>query len=89
MATSSLTDHQPWYQRFQWFNFSMLNTTAYGPTNLTQHPLPEMLLAAFSAGSLQGFIRFWVREHRLHHRHTDTGLDPYSVNKGLLHTHIL
>ncbi|KAB8226811.1 uncharacterized protein BDW43DRAFT_317439 [Aspergillus alliaceus] len=49
----------------------------------------KWLLAAFGAGSLQGSIRFWVREHRLHHRYTDTDLDPYTVKKGFFHAHIL
>ncbi|RAH59759.1 fatty acid desaturase [Aspergillus piperis CBS 112811] len=52
-------------------------------------PTLKWLLAAFGAGAVQGSIKFWVREHRAHHRYTDTDQDPYNVKKGLLHAHIL
>lgn len=37
---------------------------------------------------MQGSIRWWARDHRAHHRYTDTEKDPYSVRKGLLYSHI-
>lgn len=40
------------------------------------------------AGAGEGSIRWWARAHRSHHRHTDTSKDPYSVNKGLLYSHM-
>jgi stearoyl-CoA desaturase (delta-9 desaturase) len=46
-------------------------------------------LAAFGAGAVQGSIRFWAREHRAHHRYTDTDRDPYSIQKGFWYAHIL
>lgn len=49
----------------------------------------KYLLAAFGAGAVQGSIKFWVREHRAHHRYTDTDRDPYNIKEGLLHAHIL
>jgi len=30
----------------------------------------------------------WSRDHRAHHRYTDTAKDPYSVRTGLFHAHI-
>ncbi|GCB25561.1 acyl-CoA desaturase [Aspergillus awamori] len=45
-------------------------------------------LAAMGGGSVQGSIRWWARDHRAHHRYTDTDKDPYSVRKGLLYSHI-
>jgi stearoyl-CoA desaturase (Delta-9 desaturase) len=36
-----------------------------------------------------GSAFFWARKHREHHRYTDTELDPYGINKGILHAHIL
>ena len=40
------------------------------------------------AGAVQGSIRWWARDHRAHHRYTDTAKDPYSVRKGLLYSHL-
>ncbi|KAI4154602.1 MAG: hypothetical protein LQ340_001567 [Diploschistes diacapsis] len=48
----------------------------------------RVLLAAAGAGAVQGSIRWWARDHRAHHRYTDTDKDPYSVRKGLLYSHI-
>lgn len=49
----------------------------------------KCLLAACGAGAVQGSIKFWAREHRAHHRYTDTDRDPYNIQQGLLHAHIL
>ena len=49
----------------------------------------KYLLAAFGAGAVQGSIKFWAREHRAHHRYTDTDRDPYNIKEGFLHAHIL
>ncbi|KAF8880548.1 hypothetical protein BD779DRAFT_1612729 [Infundibulicybe gibba] len=38
--------------------------------------------------AVQGSCLWWARAHRSHHRHTDTNLDPYNANRGLLWTHI-
>ncbi|KAK6837292.1 hypothetical protein RU639_001491 [Aspergillus parasiticus] len=48
----------------------------------------KIILALGGAGAGEGSIRWWARNHRAHHRYTDTNLDPYSVNKGLLYSHI-
>ncbi|CAG9950110.1 unnamed protein product [Clonostachys rosea f. rosea IK726] len=37
---------------------------------------------------MEGSIRWWSRDHRAHHRYTDTVKDPYSVRKGLLYSHL-
>ena len=47
----------------------------------------KILLAAFGGGAVEGSIRWWARDHRAHHRYTDTEKDPYSVRKGLLYSH--
>jgi stearoyl-CoA desaturase (delta-9 desaturase) len=36
----------------------------------------------------QGSIYHWVRDHRMHHRHTDTELDPHSIEYGFMYSHI-
>ena len=40
------------------------------------------------AAAIEGSIRWWARDHRAHHRYTDTDKDPYSVRKGLMYSHI-
>ena len=47
----------------------------------------KLILACWGAGSVEGSIRWWARDHRAHHRYTDTDKDPYSVRKGLLYSH--
>ena len=39
-------------------------------------------------GAVEGSIRWWSRDHRAHHRYTDTDKDPYSVRKGFIYSHI-
>jgi stearoyl-CoA desaturase (delta-9 desaturase) len=48
----------------------------------------EIFLALTGAGAVEGSIRWWSRDHRAHHRYTDTQKDPYSVRKGLLYSHL-
>jgi stearoyl-CoA desaturase (delta-9 desaturase) len=52
-------------------------------------PTLKILLALLGAGSIQGSIKFWVREHRAHHRFTDTDKDPHNIREGFWHAHIL
>ncbi|KAH8747641.1 hypothetical protein F5883DRAFT_509628 [Diaporthe sp. PMI_573] len=48
----------------------------------------KFYLAAVGAGAVEGSIRWWSYGHRAHHRYTDTEMDPYSVRKGLLYSHV-
>lgn len=48
----------------------------------------EMFLALCGGAAVEGSIRWWSRDHRAHHRYTDTAKDPYSVRKGLLYSHL-
>jgi len=48
----------------------------------------KIFLAAVGGGAVEGSIRWWARDHRAHHRYTDTDKDPYSVRKGLLYSHL-
>ncbi|KAJ3410412.1 hypothetical protein HDV05_003823 [Chytridiales sp. JEL 0842] len=50
-------------------------------------PFQYFLLAASSA-SMEGSIRWWCRDHRAHHRFTDTSKDPYNSHKGLFYAHL-
>ncbi|KAJ5948842.1 hypothetical protein N7454_002149 [Penicillium verhagenii] len=49
----------------------------------------RLFFAIFGAGALAGSIKHWSREHRAHHRYTDTEKDPYDARKGVIHAHIL
>ncbi|KAF9475742.1 delta 9-fatty acid desaturase protein [Pholiota conissans] len=76
-----------------YYVFSMLGITA-GYHRLWSHrsynaslPLQFFLLAG-GTSAVQGSCYWWARAHRSHHRHTDTDLDPYNANRGLLWTHI-
>ena len=48
----------------------------------------QYILAALGGGAVEGSIRWWSRDHRAHHRYTDTEKDPYSVRKGLMYAHL-
>ncbi|KAF9562088.1 delta 9-fatty acid desaturase protein [Agrocybe pediades] len=76
-----------------YYVFSMLGITA-GYHRLWSHrsynasfPLQLFLLSG-GTSAVQGSCFWWARAHRSHHRHTDTDLDPYNANRGLLWTHI-
>ncbi|MGE3954964.1 MAG: acyl-CoA desaturase [Parachlamydiales bacterium] len=53
------------------------------------HPVIEFLLLFLGAMSVQGCVYSWAHDHRLHHAHSDTDKDPYSVKDGFLHAHLL
>lgn len=52
------------------------------------HKWLEYVLATLGVLSAQGPIMVWVAEHRLHHRYSDTGLDPHDSNRGFFYAHI-
>jgi len=51
-------------------------------------PAYEVFLALAGAGAVEGSIFWWCRDHRVHHRYTDTDKDPYDARKGLFYSHI-
>ncbi len=53
------------------------------------HPIIEGLLLFLGAMSVQGCAYSWSHDHRLHHAHSDTDLDPYSIKDGFWHSHVL
>jgi len=48
----------------------------------------KVLLLLLGTGATQGSIRWWARDHRAHHRYTDTEKDPYNANRGFWYSHI-
>ncbi|ORZ26360.1 putative stearoyl-CoA desaturase [Lobosporangium transversale] len=77
-----------------YFVFTGLGITA-GYHRLWSHrsyaasPLLQFTLMIASTGAMQGSILWWCRNHRAHHRYTDTDKDPYGVKKGLIWSHII
>ncbi len=50
-------------------------------------PVRLLFMCANSAAH-QGSIYHWVRDHRMHHRYTDSELDPHSIQYGFWYSHI-
>jgi len=48
----------------------------------------KMALLLLGTGAVQGSVRWWCRDHRAHHRYTDTEKDPYNANRGFWYSHI-
>jgi stearoyl-CoA desaturase (delta-9 desaturase) len=71
----------------------MLGITA-GAHRLWSHKSFEAawpVRAVFMLGNCaahQGSIYHWVRDHRMHHKHTDTALDPHSIQYGFWYSHM-
>ncbi|CAG8759362.1 36976_t:CDS:2, partial [Racocetra persica] len=48
----------------------------------------EIFLVFAASGAVEGSIRWWCRDHRAHHRWTDTELDPYNAHRGFFYSHL-
>jgi len=40
------------------------------------------------AGAFEGSVKWWSRNHRAHHRYTDTEKDPYNARRGFFYAHL-
>lgn len=40
------------------------------------------------SGAFEGSIKWWSRNHRAHHRYTDTNKDPYNARRGFWYAHL-
>lgn len=47
----------------------------------------KTLLVLFGSSTLQGSVLDWCADHRIHHRYTDTGKDPYNIKQGFWYAH--
>jgi len=54
----------------------------------TGHWLLQAWMAFFGAGAFQGSVKWWGRNHRIHHRYIDTDMDPYNATRGFVYTHL-
>ena len=48
----------------------------------------RLFYAVFGAMAGQNSVIAWASDHRYHHQHTDTELDPYSASKGFWYSHV-
>jgi len=48
----------------------------------------RFLLCLGGAGAFEGSAKWWCRNHRAHHRYTDTEKDPYNAKKGFWYAHM-
>lgn len=61
----------------------------YAHKTYTVHPVIESVLCFFGTLATQGSVLSWAHDHRNHHKHVDTELDPYSAPDGFWHSHML
>ena len=52
------------------------------------HPLLRFFYLVFGACAMQNSTLNWASDHRLHHRYTDTEIDPYNAGQGFFWSHI-
>ncbi len=52
------------------------------------HPAVRLFYLVFGACAMQNSALYWASDHRLHHRYTDTDLDPYNAGKGFWWSHV-
>jgi stearoyl-CoA desaturase (delta-9 desaturase) len=48
----------------------------------------RLILVIFNCVAFQNDIIEWARDHRCHHKWTDTDADPHNVNRGIFFSHI-
>jgi len=48
----------------------------------------QWIMSVAGAGAFQGSIKWWGRNHRIHHRYVDTDKDPYNANRGFYFSHV-
>ncbi|CAL1678949.1 unnamed protein product [Lasius platythorax] len=48
----------------------------------------RFILMLFQSAAFQNDIYVWVRDHRMHHKYTDTDADPYNASRGFFFSHI-
>jgi stearoyl-CoA desaturase (Delta-9 desaturase) len=82
---------------FLWFVFFGVATGMVGVTTgyhrlfshnaFTAGQAMQWVCALIGAGAFQGSIKWWARNHRIHHKYTDTHKDPYDARRGFWFSH--
>ncbi|XP_058810733.1 acyl-CoA Delta-9 desaturase-like [Phymastichus coffea] len=75
------------------FLATAIATTA-GPHRLWSHrsykakwPL-RLLLVILQSAAFQGHVIHWSRDHRVHHKYSDTNADPHNAKRGYFFAHV-
>ena len=81
------------FQSF-WFVIGILSITCgyhrlFNHKSYQTNKIIELVFLIFGASSMQNSAIYWSRDHRLHHRDQDKKSDPYNINLGFWHAHIL
>jgi len=48
----------------------------------------RLILCIGGAAAYEGSCKWWSRNHRAHHRYTDTNKDPYNAKRGFFYSHL-
>jgi stearoyl-CoA desaturase (Delta-9 desaturase) len=48
----------------------------------------KVMLLFFQTIALQNSVIEWVRDHRVHHKFSDTNADPHNSNRGFFFSHM-
>lgn len=48
----------------------------------------QAIMAFAGAGAFEGSVKWWSRNHRIHHNYIDTDKDPYNANRGFTFSHV-
>ncbi|KAL0878488.1 hypothetical protein ABMA27_003582 [Loxostege sticticalis] len=51
-------------------------------------PPLQIILMIFNSMAFQNSVFTWVRDHRLHHKYSDTDADPHNAHRGFFYSHI-
>lgn len=48
----------------------------------------QIILIIFNSLSFQNTAIHWIRDHRLHHKYSDTDGDPHNASRGFFYSHV-
>lgn len=48
----------------------------------------EYFIMLCNCVAFQQSVIYWVRDHRLHHKYSDTDADPHNARRGFFYSHI-
>lgn len=48
----------------------------------------QIILIIFNSVAFQNSAMHWVRDHRLHHKYSDTEADPHNATRGFFFSHM-
>jgi stearoyl-CoA desaturase (delta-9 desaturase) len=48
----------------------------------------RVIMMIFNSVAAQGSIYHWARDHRVHHKHSETRRDPHNASRGFFYAHV-